>query len=223
MLMRNLKYSFILALAIFCIFSLFGLTKWSWSLIGQEEEEITIPPDAHKKAIQALKALGPTRGAKTIDYRVVSILGITRGIEAKSEKIKATLDDLRAKETETEYQIELSGDVLFDFDKWDIRPEAEEMLKKVGEVITIAESSKVIISGHTDSKGSDEYNQGLSEKRAESVKNWLVKNSGVDSKLIETIGYGESKPVAPNTNPDGLDNPEGRQKNRRVEIVIKKK
>lgn len=60
---------------------------------------------------------------------MVSILGITRGIEAKSEKIKATLDDLRAKETETEYQIELSGDVLFDFDKWDIRPEAEEMLR----------------------------------------------------------------------------------------------
>ncbi len=79
-----------------------------------------------------------------------------------------------------------------------------------------------MISGHTDSKGSEEYNQKLSEKRAESVKKWLIENAGVNPKIIEISGYGESRPVAPNTNPDGSDNPEGRQKNRRVEIVIKK-
>jgi len=62
----------------------------------------------------------------------------------------------------------------------------------------------------------------LSEKRAESVKNWLIKNSGIDSALIETEGCGESDPVAPNTLPSGFDNPEGRKKNRRMEILIKK-
>jgi photosystem I P700 chlorophyll a apoprotein A2 len=158
-----------------------------------------------------------------IDFRMVEILGIIRGIEAKSEKIESALKDLSAKETETEFQIELSGDVLFDFDKWDIRPEAEDALNNVAEVINASKSPKVKISGHTDSKGAADYNQQLSEKRAESVKNWLKDNTEVDPKIIEISGYGESKPVAPNTNPDGSDNPEGRQKNRRVEIVVKKK
>ncbi|MCP5053470.1 MAG: OmpA family protein, partial [bacterium] len=123
----------------------------------------------------------------------------------------------------TEFQIQLSGDILFDFDKWDIKPGAEETLKKVSEVIRTSGSTRVVISGHTDSKGSENYNQDLSGKRAESVKNWLIKNTGVDEKSLETIGWGESKPVAPNTNPDGSDNPGGQQKNRRVEIIVKKK
>ena len=68
----------------------------------------------------------------------------------------------------------------------------------------------------------ENYNQDLSEKRAESVKNWLVMNCQTDPEIIETIGYGEIKPVAPNKNPDGSDNEEGRQRNRRVEILIVK-
>jgi len=218
--MKNCKFSLVLFLTFILTFSLLGISKFSDT---QEEEELVIPPEAHEKAIQALKALGPDRGAKRIDYHMVKILGITREIEAKSEKIQAALKDLGAKETETEFQIELPGDVLFDFDKWDIRPDAEDTLKNVGEVIKAYQSPKVVISGHTDSKGLEEYNQKLSKKRAESVKDWLSKNAEVDLKIMETTGYGESKPIAPNTNPDGSDNPEGRQKNRRVEITIKKK
>lgn len=217
--MKGLKLLFTLLLLIVLVSPLICLIK-----AAQEEEELVIPPDAHEKAIQALKALGPSRGSIKIDYHTVKIIGIpSRSLQAESEKIKATLSDLGAKETETEYQIELSGDILFDFDKWDIRPEAEEILEKVGEVITASKSPKIIISGHTDSKGSDEYNQDLSEKRADSVKNWLAENAGVNPEIMETVGWGESKPVAENTNPDGSDNPEGRQKNRRVEIVVKKK
>jgi len=193
-------------------------------------DEIIIPADAHAKAMASLKQLGPERGAKKInshmvkiDFRMVEILGVIRGIEAKIEKIESALKDLSAKETETEFQIELSGDVLFDFDKWDIRPEAEEALKNVAEVINASKSPKVKISGHTDSIGAADYNQQLSEKRAESVKKWLKENTEVDPEIIEISGYGESKPVVPNTNPDGSDNPEARQKNRRVEIVVKKK
>ncbi len=199
------------------------LVAFSFPINLASDETGQIPPGAHEKAIKALKALGHTRGAKKIDYKVVKILGIVKGIEAKSEKIKAALKDLGAKETETEFRIELSGDILFDFDKWDIRPEAEETLKRVGDVVNTSGSSRVVISGHTDAKGSDQYNQTLSEKRAGAVKKWLIKNVGADSKIIETIGCGESKPVAPNTHPDGTDNPEGRRKNRRVEIIVKKK
>ena len=217
--MKNLKLIFLLLFLVSFVFP-----------FQTEVDEIVIPADAHEKAMAAFKQLGPERGAKKInshmveiDFRMVEILGVIRGIEAKSEKIESALKDLSAKETETEVQIELSGDVLFDFDKWDIRPEAEEALKNVAEVINAIESPKVKISGHTDSKGAADYNQQLSEKRAESVKKWLIENTEVDPEIIEISGYGESKPVEPNTNPDGSDNPEGRQKNRRVEIVVKKK
>jgi outer membrane protein OmpA-like peptidoglycan-associated protein len=192
-------------------------------LCAAQEEEILIPPEAHQKAIETLQVLGPERGSKKIDYSMVSIIGVIKGIETQSTAIETAIKDLGAKETEAEIQIELSGDVLFDFDKWDIRSDAEAMLKKVGDIITAYESPQVIIAGHTDSKGSEAYNQRLSEKRSESVKKWLSENAGISADTMKTIGYGETRPVAPNANSDGSDNPEGQQKNRRVEIVIKKK
>jgi outer membrane protein OmpA-like peptidoglycan-associated protein len=209
--MKHLKYSFILLL----------MAAFSFDMVSSDEESV-IPLGAHEKAVKAVKALGPGRGTITIDYKVVKILGIVKGIQSKSEKIKAALKDLEARETETEFKIELSGDILFDFDKWNIRPEAEGTLKKVADVIQASGSSQVMIAGHTDAKGSEQYNQTLSRKRAESVKNWLIKNANADAKIIKTVGYGETKPVAANTKPDGSDNPEGRQKNRRVEITVKK-
>jgi outer membrane protein OmpA-like peptidoglycan-associated protein len=189
---------------------------------AQREEDIAIPPDAQEKASQALKALGPTRGAKKIDYKAVKIMGISRAVTASRVEIQKALRDLGARETKTEIQIDLPGDILFDFDKWDIRPDAGPALKKVGTVIQESKTAKVTIAGHTDSKGADDYNQVLSKKRADAVKDWLVVNSGAKPDLLTTVGYGETKPIAPNSNPDGSDNPEGRQKNRRVEIVIKK-
>ncbi|MDP7239531.1 MAG: OmpA family protein, partial [Candidatus Latescibacteria bacterium] len=76
------------------------------------------------------------------------------------------------------------------------------------------------IFGHTDSKGSDAYNQKLSEKRALSVKTWLLTNTNISKYLLHTIGLGETQPVAPNEKEDGSDNPEGRAQNRRVEILV---
>lgn len=125
-------------------------------------------------------------------------------------------------ETETVVRIELSGDILFDFDKWDIRPGAEVALKDVAGVIKKYPDSSILIEGYTDSKGSDSYNVLLSGKRAEAVRNWLVKREGIDGKEIITRGRGEAKPAAPNTNADGSDNPGGRRKNRRVEITVRK-
>ncbi len=185
-------------------------------------EETLIPPGAHEKAIKALAVLGPDRGAKGIDYKSLKILGIVTGIVSKSEKIKAALNDLGAQETATEFRIQLSGDILFDFDKWDIRPEAEKTLLKVGELVNASGSSQVTITGHTDAKGAGQYNQRVSEKRAASVKNWLVQKSAVNGGILKTSGLGESQPAAPNINTDGSDNPEGRQKNRRVEITVQK-
>ena len=110
--------------------------------------------------------------------------------------------------------ITLDSEVLFDVDKYDVRvhPEAEEVLKNLAIVLKEMDVKNFEIDGHTDSDGSDEYNQVLSEKRANSVKNFLV-SQGVNAE-ITTKGYGESKPVASN------DTAEGKQKNRRVEIII---
>ncbi|HDH97956.1 MAG TPA: OmpA family protein [Deltaproteobacteria bacterium] len=205
----------LILLALMCFFLPF--------LCAAQEEEVLIPPEAHQKAVETLQALGPERGSKKIDYSMVSIIGVIKGIETQSTAIETAIKDLGAKETETEIQIELSGDVLFDFDKRDIRSDAEATLKKVGDIITAYKSPQVIIAGHTDSKGSEAYNQQLSEKRSESVKKWLSENAGISAGTMKTIGYGETRPVASNANSDGSDNPQGRQKNRRVEILIKKK
>ena len=110
--------------------------------------------------------------------------------------------------------ITLDSEVLFDVNKYDVRvhPEAEEVLKNLAIVLKEMDVKNFEIDGHTDSDGSDEYNQVLSEKRANSVKNFLV-SQGVTAE-ITTKGYGESRPVASN------DTAEGKQKNRRVEIII---
>lgn len=138
------------------------------------------------------------------------------------ENLAGAIADIQVKETATEIKIELSGDVLFDFDKVEIKKAAEPLLANVAEIVNKHPQSSGIIEGHTDSKGSDDYNLKLSHKRAESVKNWLVDHASVSARRFSTKGLGELKPVAPNTNSDGTDNPEGRQKNRRVEIVVKK-
>ena len=141
----------------------------------------------------------------------------------KVEDIGGKVLDLQVKETDTEIRIELAADVLFDFDKADLRKDARSALKQVGDIIREKAKGGVRIEGHTDSKGSDAYNQKLSERRANSVRDWFVKNEGLKNLRFSTTGFGAKKPAVSNTKPDGSDDPAGRQKNRRVEIVIGKK
>ncbi|MBI4641633.1 MAG: OmpA family protein, partial [Candidatus Tectomicrobia bacterium] len=107
-------------------------------------------------------------------------------------------------------------------DKAEIRPKAQEALKQAAAVIKEKAKGAVQIEGHTDAKGSDAYNQKLSEGRAKAVRDWLVQKEGVKGVRFVTRGFGSKQPVAPNTKPDGSDDSEGRQKNRRVEIIVKK-
>ncbi len=159
---------------------------------GAQEQEV--PPDAKFKVID---------------------------IVFKVESFGGQVVDLQVKETETEVRIELAADVLFEFDKATLLPKAEDTLKKAAEFIGQRAKGIVRIEGHTDSKGDDAYNQRLSERRAESVRQWLARR-GLTDLRFSSKGLGETQPVAPNTKPDGADDPEGRQKNRRVEIVIGK-
>ena len=114
--------------------------------------------------------------------------------------------------------ITLEDSILFDFGKSDIRPDAAQTLSTLATVLNNAKVPAAHIYGHTDSVSDEAFNQKLSEDRANAVMNDLSKN-GVTATLDAT-GYGETKPVAPNENPDGSDNPAGRALNRRVEIYI---
>ena len=137
----------------------------------------------------------------------------------EAEKAKAEVDellnqlsDLKAKQTERGLVLTI-GDVLFAFDKATLSPEAFRNVDKLAVFLKKHSNRSVLIEGHTDSVGSDEYNLDLSEKRADAVKNALVAK-GVGEERITPKGYGKKYPVASNNTSDG------RQQNRRVEVVI---
>jgi OOP family OmpA-OmpF porin len=110
-------------------------------------------------------------------------------------------------------KVTLAADVLFDFDKSVLKPEGKSKLDDLAQKVKAINLEVVIAIGHTDSIGSDAYNQKLSVRRAESVKAYLV-SKGVEPNRIYTEGKGEKQPVASNKTK------EGRQKNRRVEIEV---
>ena len=127
--------------------------------------------------------------------------------------------NLEARETERGVVVNLP-DVLFEFGKADLTGEARTKVDSIGDVLNKqAKGRRVSIEGHTDSIGGDAFNQKLSERRAENVTRALA-SSGVSGQRLTTKGYGKRYPMAPNTNADGTDNPAGRTKNRRVEVVI---
>ena len=135
-------------------------------------------------------------------------------------KVDTLRSELGATQTERGTMVSLPGDVLFDYNKATIQPGARGTLDKLAELIKTQNPLSVAIEGHSDSKGNDAYNLKLSEARAVAVRDYLISVRTVDGTKLNTKGYGELKPVAPNAAPDGTDAPDGRQKNRRVEVVL---
>lgn len=179
-------------------------------------------PAAETAAQAAVAKLGPKRALDVVP-RVLAIRGLEVGVAGRGSGIVATVQEVRqamkdlgATETDLEVRVELPADVLFDFDKADIRSDAASALGQLATLIRAYPSGSATLEGHTDSKGNDEYNQRLSERRAESVKRWLVEREGIEAGRLTPKGWGETKPVA------GNDDEAGRQKNRRVEVVIRK-
>ncbi|MDR7194055.1 OmpA family protein [Luteimonas terrae] len=115
--------------------------------------------------------------------------------------------------------IDLNG-VNFDFDRATLRPDAVAILNEAVEILQRYPELRVEVAGHTDSVGTDAYNQRLSERRAKAVYDHLASNGIMADRLVGPTGYGESRPIAPNTNADGSDNPEGRARNRRTELNV---
>ena len=105
------------------------------------------------------------------------------------------------------------ADILFDFDKATLRRDVEFNLVKIATILNQFGEMSVLVEGHTDAIGTDEYNLGLSKRRAQAVNDFLI-SQGVVEKRLSWEGYGKTRPVADN------DTDEGRQKNRRVDLVI---
>lgn len=109
--------------------------------------------------------------------------------------------------------------IYYDIDKANIRPDAAKELDKLVQLLIDNPEIKIELSSHTDSIASVEYNQDLSQRRAESAVKYMVQN-GISPDRLVAKGYGELRPIARNTNPDGTDNPMGRDRNRRTEFKI---
>src|SRR5438552_3386501 len=142
-------------------------------------------------------------------------------LQQREAEIERARQALQNQQSGRSLSMNLSGDVLFDYDKATLKPAAEEALKKVAVVLSQFPESIVTVEGYTDSKGSKAFNMQLSQERANAVKDWLVKDGNVPAN-ITARGFGEQNPVAPNTNADGSDNPAARALNRRVSIVVEK-
>lgn len=166
----------------------------------------------------ACSLVAPAQEGNKVRDLKIKILELVFRVDDLGGKVQ----DLQVKETGQEIRIELAADVLFDFDKANLRPAAQQTLHEAASIIKDKAKGTVKIEGHTDSKGNDAYNQKLSERRAASVKTWLIDKEGLGTMQFTTQGFGETKPVASNTKPDGSDDPDGRQKNRRVEIILRK-
>lgn len=134
--------------------------------------------------------------------------------EAKINEVRSELEKVAAvREDQRGTVISLSGSVLFTSGKANLIPVAEQRLTTVVEALKTMPNQRIIIEGHTDSQGSEATNQELSERRANSVRDFLVRK-GIPSEQIEAVGMGESNPIADNASA------EGRANNRRVEIVL---
>ncbi len=179
-------------------------------------------PATQAAAEAAVARLGAKRGLVVL-VEVRNIVGLSAGVAGGGTGIVASVRDLEqakrdlgAQETALEVRVELPADVLFDFDKADIRADAATALARLATIIAAYPNGRVELFGHTDSKGDDAYNQKLSERRAQAVATWLTTHHQVDAARLATRGLGETKPVADNATDAG------RQRNRRVEAIVHK-
>ncbi len=199
--------------------------RWFLSRVqpnGQALIDLTFqaPPDSVKIVDVIFPWFGPFEAVAIKGEGGATDSGIA--VAGRATELERALKELSAEVTPQDIKVNLSADLLFDFDKSDIKPAAEPELAKVATVLKSYPGAQVMIEGHTDGKGSDAYNRPLSERRAATVAKWLAANAGIGAANIHTRGWGKTKPIAPNSKPDGSDDPEGRAKNRRVEITVMK-
>ncbi len=178
----------------------------------------TQPPQAEKSKIE--QNLIQQEEKKEIKQPETQVSSIVSEQQQKEEPKKTKVEEVsptmiaKAQTTmtdETKEKSVLSKMIHFDFDKYDIKKEAQEVLKEIAEYLKANPEVRILIEGHCDERGTREYNLGLGMRRAEAAKKYLV-DLGIDEKRIETISYGEDKPLIDEHNEDAW------AKNRRCEF-----
>lgn len=180
-----------------------------------EPQQEAQPPHS---AVAADPASPPQSDAQAAAAHGSALTGNVSALTGDISQLRGLVDALGGEIRDREIYVALPADTLFEFDKADIRARAETNLRTLAELIGKTQGT-VQLKGYTDAKGDDAYNLGLSKRRADAVRQWLIANGVADARL-NAVGFGEADPVAPNQKPDGTDDPEGRAKNRRVEAII---
>ncbi len=191
---------------------------------GEREANKTAYGAAIGAAVGAL--IGVATGDDADERRKHALIGAGVGVlagtavgaymDAQEEKLRRELaeSDVRVDRMEDDIVLSMPGGITFDVNQAELKPAFYNTLSQVASVLTEYDQTLVDINGHTDSTGAADYNQGLSERRALSVANYLAAQ-GVSQTRVSSAGYGSDYPVADNASADG------RQKNRRVELVLK--
>jgi len=206
-----MKRMICLALIASMLFGMLGCSSWS-----RTEKGAAI-------GTAAGAAVGAVIGKRAGNTAVGAILGAAVGgaagayignyMDKQAEEIERDLEGATVERVGEGIKITFDSGILFDVDKATLRPEARTNLEKLAVILNKYSDTDILIEGHTDSTGPDEYNLELSNKRAQSVAGYLSANDVVATRFT-IMGYGETQPVADNSTV------EGRQVNRRVELAI---
>ncbi len=161
------------------------------------------------------KAAGNTAMGAIIGATVGGVAGavIGRQMDKQAAEMEKEVPGAKVERVGEGIVVEFEGKVLFGFDKSDLTAQATDNLNSLTQILQKYPDTNIEIQGHTDDKGTDAYNQGLSERRAQTVSNYLAMK-GVKNSRMKTVGYGESAPKYSNSTEDG------RAQNRRVEFLI---
>lgn len=206
--------------------ALVALVVASCGLVGQPDvdEEVQSPPStvttetdgASDGAVQA-----PASKVTVSTLQRSRVVTSTLPLSEVEREVLDTLAEFDAVDEGESTTMTVPDNVLFDFDSAELRPGAAEVIGRLATAVTQSEGP-VRVVGHTDTVGTSDYNQRLSEERAQAVADAFVADHGIDEIRLHTDGKGETEPIAPNTRADGSDNPEGRQRNRRVEVTLQR-
>lgn len=134
-------------------------------------------------------------------------------MDKQARELEDELENATVERVGEGIQVTFESGILFGFDKSELTPQAKQNIRELAETLRKYPDTNVLIEGHTDDKGSDEYNQSLSERRAQAVAQYAIAQ-GVSANRINTKGYGETQPIASN------ETEADRAKNRRVEVAI---
>ena len=206
--MKHLK---LLLIGTLCVGLLAGCANWSKTAKGG-----AIGAGAGAAAGAAIGAIaGNTAAGAIIGATVGGTAGalIGRRMDKQAEEMEEDLKDAQVERVGEGIKVTFDSGILFDVNKSDLKAEAKTNIESLATTLQKYDDTEILIAGHTDSSGSEEYNQTLSEKRALSVSDYAV-SLGVGNLRIKTVGLGETDPVADN------ETASGKQQNRRVEVAI---